>query len=178
MADPLTKEIQLLNERVAQLSPKRLYKLMRSVVRNEMRRVARKVANQAIASGLNVDPKEFRHAGHSVRGNVRRDMTAGFVTLKPHPRYKVAAMYNTRHGKRSKDGTRYKPIAYWAADGTRDRKTRGKGLRRGAMPAYNFFNNGDALMAEADKRIGAAFERRVKAIIAGDVKRYLLNSLR
>ena len=173
MEDQLTREMKTLSEKVARLEPKQLYKTMRGAIKNEMRKVARKVANQAISTTLNVDPAEFRL--RSVRGRANIDAGGGFATVKAGNQYMgLQGQYRTRHGTKGLKGVgkrkrkryyveRYKPIAMWAADGTKDRTTK-DGQNRGHMKSYRFFNNGGVLSYFAGKNIEAAIEKRIEKL--------------
>ena len=173
MTDTLVKDMQTLSDKVAQLEPKRLYKTIKPAIKSEMAKVAKKVANQAIASTLNVDLAEFRL--RSVRGRVNDDLLGGFVTLKAGNQYMgKQGQYRTRHGTYGLKGIgkrkrklyykeRYKPIAMWASDGTRMRRTK-DGKPRGRMDNYRFFSNGEILMYNADKNIEAAIDKRIKKL--------------
>lgn len=153
MADELTQEIKSLSERMAQLEPKRMYNSLYRPILGEMRKVARKVANQAIrTSHFKINAAEFRK--RSVRGCVRKDLQGGFVSTTPGKGR--TAQYLTRRGK-------YKPIAMWAADGTEKRTTKA-GKNRGRMPKFGFMDNGEILMYGVEAKIEKAIERRLEKL--------------
>lgn len=164
----LQRDLKTLSEKVAQLSPKQLRTTLRGAVKGELRKVARKVTKQALSTRLDVDPAEFRK--RSVRAEVLRDLKGGFVTVKAGNQHMgLAGQYNTRHRAKvrkwriGKSPDRYKPIAMWAVDGTKERKT-DDGRNRGSMPDYHFFHNGGILMKDVEKGIENAIDKRIKKI--------------
>lgn len=156
----ITREMTALERRVEQLEPKQLYRAMKNAIKSEMRRVARKVADQAINHPrLNVDAAAFRK--RSIRGRANKDLQGGFVTAKAGNQYMgKQGQYLTRHG--GKDGkARYKPIAMWAADGTKERYTRTSKKRRERMPRIGFFDNGAILMYGVEQKISQSLEKYI-----------------
>lgn len=103
--------VNSLNEIVRGLEPKKMYGVIRNSIRSEMRKAARKVANQGISSELDVDPVEFRK--HSVRGRSYKSLQGGFVSIRAGNQYMgLNGQYKTRH-KYKNGRDRYKPIAMW-----------------------------------------------------------------
>lgn len=168
MRDTLIQEVEAIRKKAAELAPHELYKALHSSIYGEMRKVAATVTAQALSSGLDVDPGEFKK--RSIRGRANNELQGGFVTAKAGNQYMgKQGQYLTRYSYKSKKTNRrtwhsynrYKPIAMWAADGTKERKTL-SGKRRGKMDSYRFFNNGDQLMSAAEDRIAKAAIRRIK----------------
>jgi len=122
-----------------------------------------KIAQSSLTSS---GPKVQGNSSDWARGirNYNYSKGGGFkVTVKPRGK---KGFHTNRHGKQ-------KPILMWAEDGTKERKTRGKGffktgsLKRGKMPKYGFLEKAEAQMyQEVESSLLPSVEKAVQKAAA------------
>lgn len=127
--------------------------LMKRMSSKEIRKVVKRGYTAAGKEALKIARQSLATSGPKVFGNgtdwpkaIRQhnySKGGGFMaTVKPRGK---RGFHNNRYGKE-------KPIVMWAEEGTKERKTRGKGLfktgskSRGRMPAYGFLEKVEGQM--------------------------------
>lgn len=112
----------------AELEPKE----RRKALKGAMRQAAGKV-RRAMVDLVKGDLKSSNRRGMSrcVRALVYKRKALGFRVTVGEDRGRNKGFYQNRRGM-------LKPVLRWADTGTAERVTRGKGRKRGRMPAYGF----------------------------------------
>lgn len=139
MGTVLTYDDSNLNRLWAELDPKHRKKALKGALRRCANMVRKEAGKQAQAQFS----KANKNLGKTVLAAVYRERAVGFkVYVSPKAR---KAMYTNRRGLE-------KPVLFWAATGTKQRKTRGrgwvlksKGINRGVMKPYSFLKDADRI---------------------------------